>query len=128
MQLELRIGLPAATQPMNVSRSGMLSASGLSMKTGTPASTKGRARSTCSEPRSVATSTASTCPIISSGLSTTLGLRAQAATCSAVKPPSTVQQMCVTFAPGMPNADSGSLFKYAGMPAKWHSRVIRSRS
>ena len=106
--LDERIGLPSATQAANSARSASLSASGLSMNTGRPASTNGLARSTCSEAMSVAITTASTCPITSVARSTTWGIREQRATCSAVKPPSPTQWMWVTVAPGIVSVSADS--------------------
>ena len=104
---ELISGLPSATQFENVARSARLSQSGLSMNTGMPASMNGRARSTCSNPLSVATSTASTCPITSSARSAILGISATLATDTASAGSSV--HTCVTLAPGMPSVAGGCL-------------------
>ncbi|KKB12130.1 hypothetical protein VE25_08715 [Devosia geojensis] len=101
------MGLPSATQRLKVSRSARLSQRGLSTKTGSPASTKGRARSTCSKPLSVATITASTSPTTSSARATTLAILATAATCGASAGSSV--QTWVTSTPGMPSVSGGCL-------------------
>ena len=97
---------PAFFQLTKVCRSGRVRAMGLSTKTGRPASMKGRARRTCSKPSSVATKTASTWPITSSGFLTTWGIREAFATSTASFGSSV--QMWVTWAPGTRTLSKGS--------------------
>ena len=80
---------------------------GLSTKTGSPASTKGRARDTWPSPSSVEMMTASTLPMTSSGLATMCSIKLARATGSASSGWSV--HRCVTLAPGMRTDSSGCL-------------------